>query len=51
MIEGRLAAPTGYNNASVALFTVLALLATALAVRRELPGVPRCSPGLKCLVA
>jgi hypothetical protein len=41
VIEGRLAAPTGYFNASVALFTILALTATALAVRRELPAILR----------
>ena len=41
VIEGRLAAPTGYFNSSVALFTVMALLATALYTRRELPGVLR----------
>ncbi len=41
VIEGRLAAPTGYFNSSVALFTVLALVATTLALRRELPGVVR----------
>ncbi len=34
---GRLAAPTGYINATAALFTVAALVAIALAARRELP--------------
>jgi hypothetical protein len=38
---GRLAAPTGYFNASVALFMTGALLATVLSVRRELPGLLR----------
>ncbi len=36
-IEGRLAAPTGYFNSTAALFTMGALTAIALAVRRELP--------------
>ena len=35
---GRLAAPTGYFNATAALFTIDALIAIALAARRELPG-------------
>jgi hypothetical protein len=34
---GRLAAPTGYINATAALFTVAALVAIVLAARRELP--------------
>jgi hypothetical protein len=34
--DGRLIAPTGYFNSSVALFMTAALLATALSVRREL---------------
>jgi O-antigen ligase len=38
VIEGRLAAPTGYFNATAALFTIEALAATALATRRSLPG-------------
>jgi hypothetical protein len=38
VIEGRLSAPTGYFNATAALFTVGALPATVLATRRELPG-------------
>ncbi len=37
VVEGRLAAPTGYINATAALFTIGALVATALSVRRELP--------------
>ena len=37
-IDGRLAAPTGYFNASVALFMTCAVLSTVLATRRELPG-------------
>jgi len=41
VIEGRLAAPTGYFNSSVALFMSSALLSTALAARRELPGLVR----------
>jgi hypothetical protein len=36
-ISGRLASPLGYYNASAALFTMAALVAIALAVRRELP--------------
>jgi hypothetical protein len=36
-ISGRLASPTGYYNASAALFTMAALVAIALAARRELP--------------
>jgi hypothetical protein len=41
VIQGRLAAPTGYFNSTAALFTIGALTATALAVRRELPGLLR----------
>ena len=41
VIGGRLAAPTGYYNATVALFMSDALLATVLAARRELPGLLR----------
>ena len=40
-IDGRLAAPTGYFNASVALFMTTALLAIVLATRRELPSLVR----------
>lgn len=38
VIDGRLAAPTGYFNSSVALFMMDALLGVTLASRRELPG-------------
>ena len=41
IIGGRLAAPTGYLNATAALFTMQALVAIALAARRELPGPVR----------
>jgi hypothetical protein len=41
VIDGRLAAPTGYFNATAALFTLNALTALALATRRELPGLVR----------
>jgi hypothetical protein len=41
VIDGRLAAPTGYFNATAALFTLNALTALALAARRELPGLIR----------
>ena len=41
IIDGRLAAPTGYFNATAALFTMLALIGIALAARRELPGPVR----------
>jgi hypothetical protein len=41
VIEGRLAAPTGYFNATAALFTIGALMSTALSSRRELPGLLR----------
>jgi hypothetical protein len=37
VIGGRLATPTGYFNATAALFTLAALTAIALAARRELP--------------
>jgi hypothetical protein len=39
--QGRLLSPTGYFNSTVALFMMGALLAVALATRRELPGVLR----------
>jgi O-Antigen ligase len=38
---GRLTAPTGYFNSSVALFMINALLAIVLATRRELPSLLR----------
>ncbi|MGA9860163.1 MAG: O-antigen ligase family protein [Solirubrobacteraceae bacterium] len=38
VIEGRLAAPTGYFNSTAALFTMGALAAIALAARRDLSG-------------
>src|ERR1017187_5659336 len=38
VIEGRLAAPTGYFNSTAALFTIGALTALGLASRRKLPG-------------
>ncbi|HET6870940.1 MAG TPA: O-antigen ligase family protein [Solirubrobacteraceae bacterium] len=41
LISGRLAAPTGYFNSTAALFTIEALMAIALAARRELPGLLR----------
>jgi hypothetical protein len=41
VIDGRLAAPTGYYNATVALFTMDALVAIVLAARRELPAILR----------
>jgi hypothetical protein len=41
VIEGRLAAPTGYFNSTAALFTIGALAAILLATRRELPGIVR----------
>ncbi len=41
VIEGRLAAPTGYFNATAALFTLDALTAIALAARREVPWLLR----------
>ena len=37
--EGRLISPTGYLNSTAALFMIDALTATALAARRELPGL------------
>lgn len=40
-IAGRLASPLGYYNATAALFTMAALAAIALSVRRELPVVLR----------
>lgn len=40
-IEGRLAAPTGYENSTAALFTIETLTAIGLAARRELPGMVR----------
>jgi hypothetical protein len=41
IVDGRLEAPTGYFNSSAALFTMSSLVATALASRRELPGLLR----------
>jgi hypothetical protein len=41
VIHGRLDSPTGYFNSTVALFMIGALLATALAAQRELPGLLR----------
>jgi O-Antigen ligase/Tetratricopeptide repeat len=41
IIGGRLAAPTGYFNSTAALFTMQALVAIALAARRELPAPVR----------
>ena len=41
IIGGRLASPTGYFNSTAALFMIDALIATALAARRELPGLVR----------
>jgi hypothetical protein len=38
---GRLAAPTGYFNSNAALFTICALVGTALACRAELPAFIR----------
>ena len=40
-VAGRLASPTGYLNSTAALFMIDALTATALAARRELPGLLR----------
>jgi hypothetical protein len=37
-VSGRLASPTGYINATAALFTLAALVAIVLASRSELPG-------------
>jgi O-antigen ligase len=41
VIQGRLAAPTGYFNSTAALFTIDALMAIVLAARRDLPGLLR----------
>jgi hypothetical protein len=41
IVQGRLGAPTGYFNATAALFTIGGLTAIALAARRELPGAVR----------
>ena len=41
VIDGRLAAPTGYFNSSAALFMMESLVSIALATRRELPGPVR----------
>ncbi len=41
VIDGRLAAPTGYLNSTAALFTMGSLTAIALAARRELPALAR----------
>ncbi len=41
IIGGRLAAPTGYFNSTAALFTIEALVAIALAARREFPAALR----------
>ncbi|MGI8559431.1 MAG: O-antigen ligase family protein [Solirubrobacteraceae bacterium] len=41
VVAGRLAAPTGYYNATAALFMVGALVGTGLACRRQLPGPVR----------
>jgi Flp pilus assembly protein TadD len=41
VIDGRLAAPTGYFNSTAALFTIGALTAIVLAARRDLPGLLR----------
>src|SRR5205814_830668 len=41
VIDGRLAAPTGYFNSTAAVFTIDALLAIGLSSRRELPGLLR----------
>ncbi len=38
LVGGRLASPTGYLNSTAALFTMGALVATALATQRRLPG-------------
>jgi tetratricopeptide (TPR) repeat protein len=38
VIDGRLAAPTGYFNSTAALFMMESLVSIALATRRELPG-------------
>ncbi len=39
--EGRLVTPTGYFNASAALFTITALVGLVIAARRELPALLR----------
>ncbi len=41
IVGNRLAAPTGYFNATAALFTIGVVVSTALATRRELPGLLR----------
>jgi O-Antigen ligase len=41
IVARRLAAPTGYYNATAALFTIAALMAIVLAARRDLPGALR----------
>jgi hypothetical protein len=41
VLGGRLLGPTGYFNASVALFTIDALVAIVLAAQRSLPGLVR----------
>ena len=41
IVGGRLESPTGYFNSTAALFMIDALMATALATRRELPGPVR----------
>ena len=41
VIGGRLAAPTGYFNATAAMFTMGALTSIALAAQRRLPGLVR----------
>jgi hypothetical protein len=41
LMGGRLSSPTGYFNATAALFTMNALVATTLATRRELPAILR----------
>lgn len=41
VVDGRISPPTGYFNATAALFTIGALVSIALASRRELPAVLR----------
>jgi hypothetical protein len=41
VVDGRLASPTGYANATAALFTIEAITAVALAARRDLPALLR----------
>jgi hypothetical protein len=41
IVGNRLSSPTGYFNATAALFTMGVLVSTALATRRELPGLLR----------